>query len=103
LIGVCIAYAGIREFGNTLVAPPALGAAGGMSKLALVHVNDFLHVLLALALVITAARTLGALFSWIHQPPVVGEMIAGIRRRIRRAWVLSKGDSVMMGTVRKPA
>ncbi|MBV9761557.1 MAG: cation:proton antiporter [Acidobacteriaceae bacterium] len=49
--------------------PPALSA---------VHVNDFVHVLLALALVIATARTLGALFRWIQQPPVVGEMIAGI-------------------------
>jgi Kef-type K+ transport system membrane component KefB len=41
-------------------------------------VNDFVHVLIALALVIAAARTLGALFRWINQPAVVGEMIAGI-------------------------
>ncbi|MBV8553592.1 MAG: cation:proton antiporter [Acidobacteriaceae bacterium] len=43
-----------------------------------IHVNDFVHVLLALLLVIAAARTLGAIFRFIHQPPVVGEMIAGI-------------------------
>jgi Kef-type K+ transport system membrane component KefB len=43
-----------------------------------VHVNDFLHLLLALALVIATARSLGALCHWLQQPPVIGEMIAGI-------------------------
>jgi Kef-type K+ transport system membrane component KefB len=37
-----------------------------------------LHVLLALVVVILAARGLGFLFSYLHQPPVIGEMIAGI-------------------------
>jgi Kef-type K+ transport system membrane component KefB len=38
-----------------------------------------LHVLLALVVVIVMARTLGALFRKIHyQPPVIGEIIAGI-------------------------
>src|SRR5208282_536191 len=37
-----------------------------------------LHVILALIVVIVMARTLGALFRAIHQPPVIGEIIAGI-------------------------
>ena len=35
-------------------------------------------MLLALALVIASARALGALFRFVQQPPVIGEMIAGI-------------------------
>jgi hypothetical protein len=61
-----------------LTPPAPLDASVVPGKLAQIHVNDFVHVLLALALVIAAARTLGAIFRWVHQPPVVGEMIAGI-------------------------
>jgi Kef-type K+ transport system membrane component KefB len=43
-----------------------------------VEVNTLLHVLLALVVVILAARGLGFVFSYLHQPPVIGEMIAGI-------------------------
>ena len=40
--------------------------------------NDLLHVLLALVVVVAAARILGTLFRVAQQPPVVGEIIAGI-------------------------
>lgn len=36
------------------------------------------NVLLALVVVIVTARSLGALFARFRQPPVVGELIAGI-------------------------
>ena len=35
-------------------------------------------VLLALVVVILTARVVGALFGWLRQPPVIGEVIAGI-------------------------
>jgi len=38
----------------------------------------FLHVLLALAVVIAAARAVGFVFRRLGQPPVIGEVIAGI-------------------------
>jgi len=42
-------------------------------------VNDVLfHVLLALVVVILVARACGALFRYAGQPPVVGEVVAGI-------------------------
>ncbi|MBV9035480.1 MAG: cation:proton antiporter, partial [Acidobacteriaceae bacterium] len=76
LVAVIIAYLFIRAYGDTLSAPaPLHPASGAVSQ---IHVNDFLHVLLALSLVIATARSLGSLFRLIHQPPVVGEMIAGI-------------------------
>ncbi len=69
----------VRSIGMQLVAPaaPAGGALFG-------HPTDdsaaggFFHVLLAMIAIILAARTLGALFARIHQPPVIGEMFAGI-------------------------
>jgi len=36
------------------------------------------HVLLALVVIIVAARLCGALFARLHQPPVMGEVMAGI-------------------------
>src|SRR5262249_50754153 len=42
------------------------------------HPDALLHVLLAMVVVIGAARLIGALFMKIHQPPVVGEIVAGI-------------------------
>jgi Kef-type K+ transport system membrane component KefB len=78
LIGVALAYLCIRAYGNTLVAPAPIDPSSGVGKFSQIHVNDFVHVLLALALVIASARALGAIFRLIKQPPVVGEMIAGI-------------------------
>ncbi|HEY2745000.1 MAG TPA: cation:proton antiporter, partial [Polyangia bacterium] len=49
------------------------GAAEGGS-----HVDTLLHVLLALVAVIVVARSLGMIFGRLHQPPVVGEILAGI-------------------------
>jgi Kef-type K+ transport system membrane component KefB len=36
------------------------------------------HLLLALAAVVTAGRVIGAIFRYIGQPPVIGEVVAGI-------------------------
>ncbi len=40
--------------------------------------DTFMHVLIALGVIITVARLVGALFKLIRQPPVMGEVIAGI-------------------------
>src|SRR5262249_42278439 len=40
--------------------------------------DTLLHILLALAIVITTARGLGHVFKKLQQPPVIGEVIAGI-------------------------
>lgn len=67
----------VRSAGSTLVAPaPAVAAAapGGAPASA----DVLLHVLLALVVVIVAARVCGALCKRIHQPPVIGEVIAGL-------------------------
>ncbi len=41
-------------------------------------VDMMLHVLLALAVVIVTARLLGAVFTFLHQPAVIGEVVGGI-------------------------
>lgn len=69
-------FLAIRSAGEKLTAqgssgPPALPASPD---------SDFVlvHVLLALVAILVVARLLGAVFRRIHQPPVVGEIIAGI-------------------------
>lgn len=42
------------------------------------HTSTLMHVLAALAVVIIAARVLGRIFRRLGQPPVIGEVIAGI-------------------------
>jgi Kef-type K+ transport system membrane component KefB len=67
----------VRSVGSTLVAPaPAVAAASPGAAPA--NADVLLHVLLALVVVIIAARVCGALCKRIHQPPVIGEVLAGI-------------------------
>ena len=70
----------IRSAGSTLVAPaPASAAVAGAAVAeTTTRVEVLLHVLLALVVVIVAARVCGAICKRIHQPPVMGEVIAGI-------------------------
>lgn len=67
----------VRSVGSTLVAEPPVvttRAVGSISS----HPDVLIRVLLALVVVITAARLCGSLCKRIHQPPVIGEVIAGI-------------------------
>src|SRR5436190_1151956 len=65
----------VRGFGEAL--PVATGS--GPSKGAAVSAGHTLfHVLLALATIIVAGRLLGLAFTRIGQPPVIGEVVAGI-------------------------
>src|SRR5262249_28774094 len=72
----------IRDHGALLQAPaPAalageaghFGAAAGAAK-----ATPSLPVLIALIVIIATARLVGALFRYIGQPPVIGEVVAGI-------------------------
>ncbi|HXW85238.1 MAG TPA: cation:proton antiporter, partial [Candidatus Binataceae bacterium] len=68
-------YLVIRAIGESLSAPPAAEVSfGGLAS----EPVDVMHVLLALVVVIVMARGVGSLFRVFHQPPVVGEIIAGI-------------------------
>ena len=71
----------IRARGETLTAPvPSVAAAtADNAPTTIKPTNDALfHVLLALAAVVVTGRLLGTLFTRIGQPPVIGEVIAGI-------------------------
>jgi Kef-type K+ transport system membrane component KefB len=66
----------VRWMGRDL-APPA-GAAVARAAVGSDSGQMLLHVLLALAVIIAAARLCGAAFRFLHQPPVIGEVLAGI-------------------------
>jgi Kef-type K+ transport system membrane component KefB len=57
-------------------------ATGGVSSVtpapSAKSIDTMLHVLLALAVVIVTARVVGAIFHFLHQPPVIGEVVGGI-------------------------
>ncbi len=76
LIAAAGIFLWIRSAGESLTAPERLRLGHFATEAA--SVTSFSHVLLALVVVILAARGLGWAFRRINQPPVVGEMIAGI-------------------------
>jgi Kef-type K+ transport system membrane component KefB len=69
----------IRAYGETLVAPPRATLADAPAVAAeLPAANPILHLLLALSAVIVLGRLLGVVFARVGQPPVIGEVLAGI-------------------------
>ena len=74
-----VGYWLIRMRGAGLTPPdaaagvPLFGPSGAPT-----HVDALSHVLLALVVVIIVARGVGSLFAYFAQPPVVGEILAGI-------------------------
>ena len=52
-----------------------MGAAGARHA---AHLTMLLHFILALAVIVLTARLLGVLFHALHQPSVMGEMVAGL-------------------------
>ncbi|PWT86141.1 MAG: cation/H(+) antiporter [Blastocatellia bacterium] len=67
----------IRRYGETLTAPSPIAAAGRVG-VATAAPDTILHVLLALAAVVVTGRLLGSLLRSVGQPPVIGEVVAGI-------------------------
>lgn len=67
----------IRRYGETLVAPPAV-TLSSFAQASTPQADVLLHVLLALAAVIATGQILAKLFACLGQPPVIGEVIAGI-------------------------
>ena len=58
--------------------PPAAGAAAFASAATKSAGHPLLHVLIALVAIIIAAGAVGAAFRYLGQPPVIGEVVAGI-------------------------
>ena len=78
LVATALALLGISWLGADLSAPLREGPATFGTRAGPAEPQVFLHVLLALLVVLVAARLLGALFRHLQQPAVIGEVIAGI-------------------------
>src|SRR5690242_15166200 len=76
IAGMVLVYLLIRSYGETLSAPETVVAVNGHAGR--IQAGAIGHVLLALLIVIVLARLLGSAFRVLHQPPVIGEIIAGI-------------------------
>jgi Kef-type K+ transport system membrane component KefB len=77
IVGAIGLFLLVRSSGSALVAPaPAVAAVPSGATPA--NADVLFHVLLALVVVIVAARVCGAICKRMHQPPVIGEVIAGI-------------------------
>jgi Kef-type K+ transport system membrane component KefB len=77
VVGAIAAFLLIRAWGETLVAPPAVGVVGVHGGGA-VGGDTLFRVLVALLAVMVTGQILGRVFSHLGQPPVIGEVIAGI-------------------------
>ena len=88
LTGTIVAYAAmilaafallwvIHSYGTTLIAPPPI-ALESMAAVTATKTDAFLHVLVALTAVIVTGLILAKCFAYIGQPPVIGEVVAGI-------------------------
>lgn len=77
MIAVAIAFFfWIRARGETLVAP--VGTETLTVAAPRPRIDVLQHVLLAMAVVVAASQALGAVFRFLRQPPVIGEVVAGI-------------------------
>jgi Kef-type K+ transport system membrane component KefB len=75
LLAVAVLYL-VHTLGRGLAAPPPSAVTIGRPKAGSTEI--LFHVLLALLAVVLTSRALGALFRRLRQPPVIGEVIAGI-------------------------
>jgi Kef-type K+ transport system membrane component KefB/flavin-dependent dehydrogenase len=79
LLAAAGAFAAIAVFGSTLDAPLApTGAVTFDGPRVTKGLDPLPHVLLALLTIVVVARGVGAVFRRLGQPPVLGEMFAGI-------------------------
>lgn len=78
LVGAIALFFLIQDFGEALVAPSAAAAVPGSGRGASGSSDILWHLLIALTVVVMVGRLLGRLFSFIGQPPVIGEVIGGI-------------------------
>ncbi len=68
----------IRNVGETLTAPAAPPLVGKIASPSNVQIDVISHVLATLAAIVGLGFVLGRLFTLIGQPPVIGEVVAGI-------------------------
>src|SRR5262245_47405160 len=71
----------ISRYGETLTAPAPAGespAGGVVAAVATAGPDILLHLLIALAAVVLVGRLLVPVFKALGQPPVIGEVVAGL-------------------------
>jgi Kef-type K+ transport system membrane component KefB len=68
----------IRRYGELLTAPTPLDPPLLSHATPTPHVDVFWHMLLVLVVVMVMGRVIGQLFVYLQQPPVIGEVVAGI-------------------------
>jgi Kef-type K+ transport system membrane component KefB len=73
-----VAFLAIDRYGRTLIAPERSATSAAAATSTAAGAEMLLHVLLALAAVVVTGRLLARLFVRIQQPPVIGEVLAGI-------------------------
>jgi Kef-type K+ transport system membrane component KefB len=78
IAGSVLAFLFIRAQGRGIEAPAPAGTSTFAAAQSADHIDSLLHVLLALVVILVLARLLGSLFRRLGQPPVIGEVIAGI-------------------------
>src|SRR5437879_2367436 len=78
ILGTFALFFVIRGFGESLVAPAAGPAAAPRPAVPAAPMDVLRHVLLALLTVIATCRVVGSVFRYLRQPPVIGEVLAGI-------------------------
>lgn len=77
MVGASIAvFLWVRDLGNSL--RPSIGGEALANKTVASRFEMLPHGLLALLVIIATARLMGWLFRRIHQPAVIGEVVAGI-------------------------
>jgi hypothetical protein len=77
MVGAIGALVLIRSYGETLVAPPA-AAVTSFAAATASRSDVLVHVLVALTAVIVTGLILARCFAYLGQPPVIGEVVAGI-------------------------
>jgi Kef-type K+ transport system membrane component KefB len=77
ILGAIGALCLICSYGETLLAPSAT-AARPFAEVSAQKPDGFLHLLVALTAVVITGQTLARGFAYLGQPPVIGEVVAGI-------------------------
>ena len=78
VLGAIALFLIVRRYGETLQSPARVASAAEIAVASDAAPNALFHVLLALAAVIVVGRLMARLFVTIGQPPVIGEVLAGI-------------------------
>ena len=79
IVAAVMAFLAIAQRGASLTAPAAMSAMAQPREALSEHaLTPLAHVLLILMVVVALGRLLSKVFSRLHQPPVIGDVLAGI-------------------------